>query len=154
MVPAIDSVAKHQYPFTPLGAALFRVRPGPFRPSDLADGAFAQFADAHSLWRYNCHLVSREVASALPGDLLFYRQQADVARFHSMIYLGQSQIRRDGQSYFAYHTGPRGSAPGEIRRLTAGELMRFPQPEWRPAASNPGFLGVYRWNILCSGGTN
>ena len=26
--------------------------------------------------------------------------------------------------------------------------MRFPQPEWRPVAGNPDFLGVFRWNIL------
>ena len=38
--------------------------------------------------------------------------------------------------------------PGEIRRLTVEELMRFPQPEWRPIAANPSFLGVSRWNIL------
>ncbi|HEX8812051.1 MAG TPA: DUF1175 family protein, partial [Terracidiphilus sp.] len=32
------------YPDTPLGAQLFRIRPGSFEPSDLTDGAFAQFA--------------------------------------------------------------------------------------------------------------
>jgi hypothetical protein len=65
-----------------------------------------------------------------------------------MIYLGASQLRPDGQRYFLYHTGPDGSKPGEMRRLTVDELMRFPQPEWRPLASNPSFLGVARWNIL------
>ena len=47
-----------------------------------------------------------------------------------------------------YHTGPRGDGPGEMRRLTLEELRNFPQPEWRPDAANPRFLGVYRWNIL------
>ena len=153
LVPAFDSVAKYQYPHTLLGAALVRVRPGPLAPSDVADGAFAQFADAKSLWRWNCHLVSRELSAAQPGDLLFYRQTSRES-FHSMIYLGASQIEPNGKRYLVYHTGPDGSDPGEIRRPTVEEMMQFPRSEWRPLASNPNFLGVYRWNILCSAGTN
>jgi uncharacterized protein YfaT (DUF1175 family) len=152
LVPAFDSVAKYQYPHTLLGAALFRVRPGPLRASDVAEGAFTQFADAENLWRWNCHFVSRELSAAAPGDLLFFRQDAH-ENFHSMIYLGPSQIG-DGKRYLVYHSGPDGADPGEIRRPTVDELMRFPRSEWRPLASNPNFLGVYRWNILCSVGTN
>jgi uncharacterized protein YfaT (DUF1175 family) len=148
VVPALDTVAKYQYPYTPLGAALFRVRPGAFRASDLTSGAFTQFADAQTLWRLNSHFVSRRIAAARPGDLLFFRQETGDERFHSMIYVGESQIRRDGERYFVYHTGPRDGDPGEIRRLSAGELTRFPQAEWRPLESNAAFLGVYRWNIL------
>ena len=146
--PLFDSVAKFQYPFTPLGAALFRVRQGPFQPSDLTGGAFAQFADVRILCHLNTHLVSRVLSSAVPGDLLFFRQEAGTEPYHSMIYLGESSIRNDGRRYVLYHTGPNGSDPGEIRRLTVEELMRFPQPEWRPIAANPSFLGVSRWNIL------
>jgi uncharacterized protein YfaT (DUF1175 family) len=65
-----------------------------------------------------------------------------------MIYLGESMVRPDGQRYIVYHTGPDGSDPGEVRRLTVEELQQFPRAEWRPAGSNPGFLGVSRWNIL------
>jgi uncharacterized protein len=146
--PAFDSVAKFQYPFTPLGAALFRVRQGALQPSDLADGAFAQFADVRTLYRLNTHLVGRVLSSAVPGDLLFFRQESGAEPYHSMIYLGASQIQNDGRRYVLYHTGPSSSDPGEIRRLTVEELMRFPQPEWRPIAANPSFLGVSRWNIL------
>ena len=158
VIPALDSVAKYQYPFTPLQAALFRTRPGPFRAGDLAGGTFLQFADAQTLWRFNTRLVSRDLARALPGDLLFFRQEADHVTFHSMIYLGESQVRPDGRRYVLYHTGPTGIGPtgfgptgfdpGEIRRLTVEELLRFPQAEWRPMAANESFLGVYRWNIL------
>jgi uncharacterized protein YfaT (DUF1175 family) len=152
IVPAFDSVAKYQYPYTPLGAALFRVRPGPFHPADLGQGAFLQFADAQTLWRFNTHFLSRDLARALPGDLVFFRQQSSHTTFHSMIYLGASQVRPDGHRYFLYHTGPDNGGPGEMRRLTVEELMRFPQPEWRPLASNPSFLGVARWNILWTEG--
>jgi uncharacterized protein YfaT (DUF1175 family) len=148
IVPALDSVAKYQYPFTPLGAALFRAQSGPFQPGDLETNAFLQFADAQTLRRYNTHFVSRDVARAQPGDLIFFRQDAGHTTFHSMIYLGASQLRPDRRKYFLYHTGPDGSNPGEMRRLTVDELMHFPQPEWRPLASNPSFLGVSRWNIL------
>ena len=148
LVPAFESVARYKYPHTPLGAALFRVRRGPFRASDLADGAFAQFADAQTLWRLNCHFVSREVSAAKPGDLFFFRQEAGRREFHSMIYLGESQIRSNGNRYVVYHTGD-----SEMKRLSMKELAEFPQSEWRPLASNPAFLGVYRWNILCAAGT-
>ena len=174
VVPAFHSVAKYQYPYSPLGAALFRVTDGPFRVSDLTQtaqgsqasqtpqagirlrtdklpeplSAFAQFADARSLWRFNTWLVSRDVSRALPGDLLFYRQESDRMPYHSMIWLGPSQLRPDGNAYVIYHTGPDGGLPGEMRRLAAQELLQYPKGEWRPLPSNPRFLGVYRWNIL------
>ena len=94
LVPAFDSPGKYEYPFTALGASLFRVIPGPFRPADLSNGAFAQFADAKTLLRFNTHLVSRDLTRAQPADILFYRQLHPDSpdTFHSMIYLGPSQI--------------------------------------------------------------
>lgn len=153
VVPAFEGVSKYRYPHTPLGAALFRVRSGGFRTSDLNDGAFAQFADAKTLWRLNCHRVSRRLAAARPGDLLFFRRETDEETFHSMIYLGSSHFTKDENRYLVYHTGPEGSDPGEMRRFTVEEMLRFPRAEWRPLESNGSFLGVYRWNILCPGGT-
>ncbi len=152
LVPAFDSPGKYEYPFTALGASLFRVAPGPFRAADLSGGAFAQFADAKTLWRFNTHLVTRNLDRANAGDLLFYRQQhtAGPETFHSMIFLGESQIHPDRARYILYHTGPQGSGPGEMRRLTLDELQNFPEAEWRPDPENSRFLGVYRWNILSS----
>jgi hypothetical protein len=155
LVPPLESVARYQYPFTPLGASLFRVREGSFRPSDLDDGAFAQFADAQTLERFNTHFVSRDLTRALPGDLIFFRQDSGGMPFHSMIYLGESpiasRITRDGARYVVYHTGPDGSDPGEIRRLSLSELLQFPEPQWRPIGPNRNFLGIFRWNILREG---
>jgi uncharacterized protein YfaT (DUF1175 family) len=73
------------YPHSPLGTALFRVRPGAFEPQDVNDGAFVQFADAKTLVERNAYLVSRDVRQALPGDLLFYRQFGQSSPWHSMI---------------------------------------------------------------------
>jgi uncharacterized protein len=148
IVPAFAPITKYEYPYTPLGAALFRVQPGPFRPGDLRSGAFAQFADAQTLWRFNTYRVGGDLDRALPGDLLFFRHEAGRMPFHSMIWLGESQLRRDGQRYVLYHTGPDAGGPGEMRRLTLPELLRYPQPEWRPVPGNRTFLGVFRWNIL------
>ncbi len=150
LIPAFDSPGKYAYPYTPLGANLFRTAAGPFRPADLSNGSFAQFADAKTLWRNNTYLVSQDLSRAEPGDLLFYRQIHTPARetYHSMIYLGRSQIQPGPQLYVIYHTGPQNASAGEMRRLTLEELRRFPEPEWRPDPENPSFLGVYRWNIL------
>ena len=67
-------IRKWHYPDSPLGLALFRVRPDSFAAEDLNNGAFGQFADARTLVERNAFLVSRDVRAALPGDLLFYRQ--------------------------------------------------------------------------------
>jgi uncharacterized protein len=146
--PAAGDIRQYQYPFTPLGANLFRVRDGSFAADDLNDGAFAQFADAKTLWQHNSYFVGRDVARARPGDLLFFRQEGHDLPFHAMIYLGPSQIEAIREPLVVYHTGPIGKSAGEIRRPSSAQLMNFPDPRWRPVPSNPSFLGVYRWNIL------
>jgi uncharacterized protein YfaT (DUF1175 family) len=148
VAPGIPSATKYQYPYTALGADLFRVKPGAFQPTDLATGGFAQFADVKTLQLRNTHFVTRDLDRAQPGDLLFYRQESGHMPFHSMIYLGESQIGKGAGRYLVYHTGSDADSPGEIRRPTLDELRRFPEPDWRPLPDNPRFLGVFRWNIL------
>lgn len=151
VAPPFESVSKYRYPFTGLGAALFRVKDGEFQAADISNGAFAQFADAKTLRRFNTYLISRDLRHALPGDLLFYRQRREEETYHSMIFLGPSQIQKQAARYILYHTGPNGTDPGEIRRLTEEQLLNFPENEWRPVPANSNFLGVYRWNILKTG---
>jgi len=131
------------YPDTPLGASLFRVRPGAFEPSDIGDGAFAQFADARTLVERNAFFVGRDVRRALPGDLLFYRQFGQSSPWHSMIVTGIGS-----EAAVVYDTGPDHGQAGQLRRVRLEELLDHPEPQWRPSAANPNFLGVYRWNIL------
>jgi uncharacterized protein YfaT (DUF1175 family) len=136
-------IRKWHYPETPLGAALFRVRPGSFAASDLTDGSFAQFANAKTLVERNAFLVSRDVRLALPGDLLFYRQFGQSSPWHSMIV-----AEVGARAQVVYDTGTDHGKRGELRRVLLAELLDHPQPQWRPTAQNPNFLGVYRWNIL------
>jgi hypothetical protein len=141
-LPPLASVQQYAYPLTPLGAGLFRVRPGPLAAGDEANGSFAQFADAKTLWQDNAFLVTRIVRDARPGDLLFFRQLEQNSPYHSMILTG------DGHSWVVYHTGPIGDGPGEVRRMTLDDLMHHPDIRWRPISTNSNFLGVYRWNVL------
>ncbi len=148
LIPAINSVAQYSYPKTPLGANLFRLRAGPFASSDLHDGTFGQFANAETLQKFNTFFISRDVARALPGDLLFYRRPEERIPFHSMIFLGRSQIAEGKVNYVVYDTGPDGAQMGEIRRRSLEELLNYPDPQWQPKWTNPRFLGVFRWNLL------
>jgi uncharacterized protein YfaT (DUF1175 family) len=151
-VPASGAdVQQYQYPYTPLSAALFRVREGSFAAGDLGDGAFAQFADVKTIWRYNTFFVGRELDRARPGDLLFFRQDGQKMPFHAMVFVGHSQIEPGGEQFIVYHTGPEDKSPGDIRRWSVAELVNYPEARWRPVAWNPAFLGVYRWNILRGG---
>src|ERR1017187_6278193 len=108
----------------------------------------AQFADAKTLWRHNSYFVGRDISRARPGDLFFFRQSGQSLPFHAMIFLGSSQLDPTREPLVIYHTGPIGKSAGEIRRPTLAQMLNFPDPRWRPVPSNPGFLGVYRWNIL------
>jgi uncharacterized protein YfaT (DUF1175 family) len=150
---ALPSLEKYRYPHTPLGAALFRIRPGAFFAEDLKNGTFAEFADAKTLKDFNMHFVSRDIHAARPGDLLFYRQLEQDSPFHSMIFIGRSPWLEETDpasttDVVVYHTGPIANAPGEMRRLSVAELLQHPSPRWRPVAGNSNFLGVFRWNIL------
>jgi len=148
-LPGVASVEKYQYPFTPLGAALWRVQAGSFQTGDLSRGAFAQFADAKTLKDLNMHFISKDLNLARPGDLLFYRQPQQNSRYHSMIFVGRSQLQPELQDPMViYHTGAIAGDKGEIRVLRVPDLMNFPSPRWRPLPGNQNFLGVYRWNIL------
>lgn len=146
-VPSIPSIAKYHYPDTPAQAGLFRVRTGTFQPADLSDGTFAQFADARTLRRANTHFIGHDLKRAMPGDILFFRQLDQKLPFHTMIFLGASQVDRARGPFLLYHTGP----DGEIRRPSVNELLEHPQPQWRPMPGNSNFLGVFRWNILRDG---
>ena len=150
---ALASIEKYRYPFTPLHALLFRVRPGAFRASDLTDKTFSEFADAKTLKELNTHFLSRDTRVARPGDILFFRQLEQNSPFHSMIFVGHSQWMPDrgtenADDIVVYHTGPINGQPGEMRRLRLLELQHHPSPRWRPLPGNSNFLGVYRWNIL------
>jgi uncharacterized protein YfaT (DUF1175 family) len=150
---ALPTIEKYQYPSTPLGPSLFRIREGAFERGDLKDGTFAEFADVKTLKVFNTYFVSRNIHAARPGDILFYRQLEQDSQFHSMVFVGRSQWVEDSGPQSAhdvvvYHTGPIGKSRGEMRRMGLAELQRFPSPRWHPVSGNANFLGVYRWNIL------
>jgi len=141
-LPPLPSVEQYAYPFTPLGANLFRVRSGTYQAEDAANGNFGQFADARTLWQENTFFLTRNVAAARPGDLLFYRQLEQNSPYHSMILTGRAH------DWAVYHTGPTATGPGEVRRVALDDLVHHPDSRWRPISQNTNFLGVYRWNIL------
>jgi len=136
------------YPHWALGADLFRTRDGPLAPGDLKDGAFAQFADVATLLHYNTFFVSRDVRAARRGDLLFFYQPGQNEAYHSMLFVGRSYFQPQGTDWVVYHTGDINGQSGQVREVEARMLMQLPDPRWRPLASNPRFLGVYRFELL------
>jgi len=144
-----EDVGKYSYPRTPVGTALFRTRPGPLRPSDLGDGTFREFADASALVRHNTHAVGRSPEAARKGDLMVFFQPRQSQPYHTMIYVGSSELVSDGRGdWVVYHTGADPGKPGEIKKVPLEVLSRHPAARWRPVAANSSFLGFYRFNIL------
>jgi len=167
--PGFGDVAKYHYPFGPQGWGLFRAAYscGP-EPQSLADfpcppsvrrsvppagqnsahDGFVEFADSATILRYNTYRVSRDVRAAQPGDLLFFHQPVQREPFHTMMFVGKSFYQPRGTDWIVYHTGDMNGRQGEIREVQVGILLAHPDLRWRPLASNPNFLGVFRLRIL------
>lgn len=138
-LPSAPPVQRFEYPrSTPNGARIFRV----------SGGEWSEFADARTLMHHNTRFRTRRCEEAEPGDLFFFEQAANRLPFHAMIYLGPSRWSAGPGPFVVYHTGPTGNQPGEMRRPALAQLLRHPEPEWRPQEGNRNFLGVYRWNLI------
>mgnify|MGYP002784346356 CR=1 FL=1 len=118
-----------------------------FRVSDRPE-RYAEFADATTLMRHNARLLSRDAATAAPGDLLYFRQDDADSPAHLMVFVGESRYEPTGRDWLVYHTGPDGDSPGEVRKVSLADLRRHPSPRWRPIAANPAFIGVFRLTML------
>lgn len=117
-----------------------------FRVSEA--GAYAEFADARTIVRYNARTLGRSASAAHPGDLFYFHQDAGRAPDHLMIYLGPSVFDRSADDWVVYHTGPDGARSGEMRKVRLRDLLRHPVARWRPDSSNPAFVGVFRLTLL------
>jgi uncharacterized protein YfaT (DUF1175 family) len=146
--PGFGDIAKSSFPEWPLGRSLFRTRPGPLRRGDFERAAFAEFAGAATLLEFNTFPVSRQLAAARPGDLIFFRQPEQGQPFHAMLFVGRSYFQPQGTDWIVYHTGDIDSRRGEVRHLRLATLLNHPDARWRPLATNPRFLGVYRFDLL------
>lgn len=147
---AIPDVGKYNYPNVPfLGTRVFNAGTRDkvvvasdrrIRADDLF-GTFADFAEASRLKDNSMVFVSRDAAEALPADVIFFLNDTRSAwPYHTMVYAGNGIT--------VYHTGPDGERPGIVKRMTLAQLASHPDPRWHPVASNPFFLGYYRWRIL------
>jgi uncharacterized protein YfaT (DUF1175 family) len=65
-----------------------------------------------------------------------------------MVFVGESRFEPRGRDWLVYHTGPDEDDPGEVRKVSAADLMKHPAPRWRPVRDNDAFVGVFRLNIL------
>lgn len=143
--PAHD-VGKYNYPAVPiLESRIFRTAEGSFSPSDVREGRFSDFATARYLQEFNTKRVSRNLADALPGDMLFFHHTDDTRMpYHTMIVVKTNS----NETFLLYHTGPVHGTKGRLKLVTVEALMAFPDFRWRPVAENENFLGVYRFRIL------
>lgn len=114
-----------------------------FRVSADTRSVSQEFADARSIVQFNSRRIGRDVRALQPGDLLYFVER-DRRSDHLMVFVGRSRFEADGDDWVVYHTGPDGSDPGEVRKVTVRELVAHPRPRWRPIASNAQFAGIYR----------
>ena len=147
---AASDVKAYNLETGPLGEKLFRTDFGSFKPDDLSEGRFSEYADGRTLKNYNCAFVSRERGHAKPGDLLFYYQPwVQHYPYHVMIFTGPARAGGDkGTDWVVYHTGSSPSDSGTVKKVRLSILDQHPDRRWRPLPANPSFLGFYRLKIL------
>jgi uncharacterized protein YfaT (DUF1175 family) len=109
---------------------------------------FAEFADAKTLIALNARPLGRETQALRAGDLIYFRQPAQKDPDHLMVFVGRSTFETEGDDWVVYHTGPTDDGPGEVRKVRLSTLQQHPSARWRPLASNPRFIGVFRLGIL------
>jgi uncharacterized protein YfaT (DUF1175 family) len=119
-----------------------------FRVTSDSSPRFAEFADARTLVNLNAKPLGRDVRALRPSDLLYFRQPGQREPDHLMVFVGRSHFESDGDDWVVYHTGPLEGGPGEVRKVRLSTLAQHPAPRWRPLASNPSFVGVFRLAIL------
>ncbi len=100
------------------------------------DGSRDAYVGALELVQENTRLVARQLAPAVPADLLFYDFGDDQ---HLMVFMGP---------YIAYHTGRLQPGDNGLRAVRPAQLQAWQDTRWRPAADNPNFAGVYRFDFL------
>ena len=134
----------------PFGEKLFRTDSGSYKPSDLADGKFSEFADAHTLKNFNTVFIGRDRHQAQSGDLLFFYQPwVQKFPYHVMIFIGEPRDLPNGAGdWVVYHTGSSPTDQGAVKKVELSVLDHHPDPRWRPLESNRNFLGFYRLKIL------
>jgi uncharacterized protein len=143
-------VRRSALPFAPTFADVRSApRAGPegwplFRVSDSATPAYAEFADARTIVRFNTRPLGKSLAAAQPGDLIYFRQAGQAEPDHLMVFVGRSFFENDGDDWVVYHTGPSEGRAGEVRKLRLATLLEHPAPRWRPTPSNPNFIGLFR----------
>ena len=135
---------------SPLGEKLFRAAFGSYKPTDLAEEKFSDFADARTLKDFNTVFISRDRRRAEAGDLLFFYQPwVQKFPYHVMVFLGTPRIAPNGaQDWVVYHTGSSPTDEGTVKKVELSVLDHHPDPRWRPVENNRNFIGFYRLKIL------
>ncbi len=167
--PANPDIKKYNYPDVPLlGENIFRTNDGAFNIDDTKIGElnFSPSATAGHLLLYNVVSLEKGGEGALPGDLIFYFNPDNPKMpYHVMIFLGEwgteGAVGEDGDvgdggdinsskdyDWVVYHTGPRETDKGEVRKVRLSTLMQHPERRWRPMVENENFLGYFRFKIL------
>jgi uncharacterized protein len=119
-----------------------------FRVSAEPAPTYAEFADAKTLIALNTRPLGRDTRALSAGDLLYFRQPGQRDPDHLMVFVGRSHFDRDGDDWVVYHTGPLDGGLGEVRKVQLSTLTQHPAPRWRPLATNPNFVGVFRLGML------
>jgi uncharacterized protein YfaT (DUF1175 family) len=119
-----------------------------FRVADAPTVRYAEFADARTIIALNAIAAGRDVRRARPGDLLYYRQPSQSQVDHLMVFVGSSAFDPEHRDWVVYHTGPSEEDPGEVRKVRLETLLAHPSARWRPATTNPNFVGVFRLAAL------
>lgn len=100
------------------------------------DGRRTPYVSALALIQGNSRFIGKNLAQAIPGDMLFFDQGDEQ---HLMVWMGR---------YIAYHTGTETPTDHGLRSVAPRRLMQWRDTRWRPLSDNSNFIGVFRLAFL------
>jgi uncharacterized protein len=132
----IADVGSFNYPDIPvIGENIFKISDAPYDNKN----SFSSFADGGTLVLHSMRRVGNSIEDALPGDCAVFENRRNAEwPFHIMIICNTEGRGR----ILIYHTG---DAQG-IKRINLSYLNS--SIDFKPADSNPKFLGVYRFKMM------
>jgi len=145
---SIPDERNYYYPSVPIiGEKIFRIKEGEFKKESI-DRDFSVTASGSVIRNYCMEFVSKDIKNLQKGDILFFFKSDNLKMpSHAMIYIGPENPEKE-EGFLIYHTGPSQKTKGFIKKVKLRDLLKHPDPSWRPVPENTDFLGIYCWKIL------
>ena len=121
-------------------------RPAAISRDPGSSATYAEFCRRETLIALNSGRSAATRLALRAGDLIYFRQPGQREPDHLMVF-GAARISIPGGDDWVVIPGPLDDGPGRSPQGALSTLAQHPATRWRPIASNPNFVGVFRLEL-------